>query len=34
MRILVTGSTGHLGEGLMRVLAGGPHAAVGLDVKA
>lgn len=34
MRILVTGSTGHLGEGLMRVLAGGPHAAVGLDIKA
>lgn len=34
MRILVTGSAGHLGEGLMRVLAGGPHAAVGLDIKA
>lgn len=34
MRILVTGSTGHLGEGLMRMLADGPHEAVGLDVKA
>lgn len=34
MRILVTGSAGHLGEGLMRLLADGPHAAVGLDIKA
>lgn len=34
MRILVTGSTGHLGEGLMRVLSHGPHDAVGLDIKA
>ncbi|WP_028794241.1 NAD-dependent epimerase/dehydratase family protein [Thalassobaculum salexigens] len=33
MRILVTGSSGHLGEGLMRLLADGPHAAVGLDIK-
>jgi UDP-glucose 4-epimerase len=32
MKILVTGSAGHLGEGLMRVLdAGGQHDAVGLD---
>lgn len=33
MRILVTGSAGHLGEGLMRVLVGSAHQAVGLDVK-
>ncbi|WPZ32439.1 NAD(P)-dependent oxidoreductase [Thalassobaculum sp. OXR-137] len=33
MRILVTGSSGHLGEALMRVLAGGPHEAVGIDIK-
>jgi len=31
MRILVTGSAGHLGEALMRVLAEGPHIAVGVD---
>lgn len=34
MRILVTGSAGHLGEGLMRRLAEGPHEAIGLDIKA
>ena len=33
MRILVTGSSGHLGEGLMRVLADGRHDAIGLDIK-
>lgn len=32
MRILVTGSAGHLGEGLMRTLAKGPHEAVGIDI--
>lgn len=34
MRILVTGSAGHLGEGLMRVLAKGPHEAIGIDILA
>src|SRR5664279_26912 len=38
MRILVTGSSGHLGEALMRTLRnaaheGGAHEAVGLDIK-
>ena len=33
MRILVTGSAGHLGEGLMRTLAHSEHEAVGLDIK-
>ncbi|MCW5661552.1 MAG: NAD(P)-dependent oxidoreductase [Burkholderiaceae bacterium] len=32
MRILVTGSAGHLGEALMRVLAGSEHQAIGVDV--
>jgi UDP-glucose 4-epimerase len=32
MRILVTGSSGHLGEALMRTLPGLGHQAVGLDV--
>ena len=32
MRVLVTGSTGHLGEGLMRTLPAAGHEAVGLDV--
>ena len=32
MRILVTGSAGHLGEALMRVLADSEHEAVGIDV--
>jgi UDP-glucose 4-epimerase len=32
MRILVTGSSGHLGEGLMRTLPDAGHEAVGLDV--
>ncbi len=32
MRILVTGSTGHLGEALMRTLRDGPHQAVGIDL--
>ena len=31
MRILVTGSSGHLGEGLFRVLRGTPHQAVDFD---
>ena len=33
MKILVTGSAGHLGEGLMRTLAHSEHEAVGLDIK-
>ena len=32
MRILVTGSAGHLGEALMRTLQNSPHAALGIDV--
>lgn len=32
MRLLVTGSAGHLGEALLRRMADGPHAGVGLDV--
>ena len=32
MRILVTGSAGHLGEGLMRTLRARGHEAVGIDV--
>jgi len=32
MKILVTGSSGHLGEALMRTLAHGPHEAVGVDI--
>ena len=32
MKILVTGSSGHLGEALMRTLSGGPHEVVGLDI--
>ncbi len=34
MKILVTGSAGHLGEGLMRTLAHSEHRALGLDIKA
>jgi UDP-glucose 4-epimerase len=34
MRILVTGSAGHLGEGLVRVLGADGHEVVGLDVLA
>jgi UDP-glucose 4-epimerase len=33
MKILVTGSAGHLGEALMRELAGSEHEAIGLDLK-
>ncbi len=33
MKILVTGSSGHLGEALMRLLAATGHDAVGLDIK-
>jgi len=33
MRILVTGSAGHLGEALMRTLQVSEHEAVGLDIK-
>lgn len=33
MKILVTGSAGHLGEGLMRTLADSEREAVGLDIK-
>ena len=32
MKILVTGSSGHLGEALMRTFANGPHEAIGVDV--
>lgn len=32
MKILVTGSSGHLGEALMRTFANSPHEAVGVDV--
>ncbi|HEY6512058.1 MAG TPA: NAD(P)-dependent oxidoreductase [Burkholderiaceae bacterium] len=32
MRILVTGSAGHLGEALMRTLQGSQHEALGIDV--
>ena len=32
MRILVTGSAGHLGEGLMRTLRGRGHDAIGIDL--
>ncbi len=33
MKILVTGSAGHLGEALMRTLAASEHAPFGLDIK-
>jgi UDP-glucose 4-epimerase len=33
VKILVTGSAGHLGEALMRTFAGSDHEAVGLDIK-
>jgi UDP-glucose 4-epimerase len=32
MKLLITGSSGHLGEALMRTLANGPHEAIGVDV--
>lgn len=32
MRILVTGSSGHLGEALMRTLRGSEHETIGLDI--
>jgi UDP-glucose 4-epimerase len=32
MKILITGSAGHLGEALMRTLGQGPHEAVGVDI--
>src|SRR5262245_12350324 len=34
MKILITGSAGHLGEGLMRTLQHAEHQAIGLDIKA
>lgn len=34
MRVLVTGSSGHLGEGLVRTLRSSPHQVVGLDIVA
>jgi UDP-glucose 4-epimerase len=33
MKILVTGSAGHLGEALLRTLERSPHEAIGLDIK-
>src|SRR5215813_14197844 len=33
MKLLITGSAGHLGEALMRTLADSSHNAVGLDIK-
>src|SRR5215470_10101215 len=33
MRVLVTGSAGHLGEALMRTLPAAGHEGVGLDIK-
>jgi nucleoside-diphosphate-sugar epimerase len=33
VRILVTGSAGHLGEGLMRTLASSAHDAIGVDIE-
>ena len=33
MKILVTGSAGHLGEALMRTLQDSDHEAMGLDIK-
>jgi len=32
VKVLVTGSSGHLGEALLRVMRGGEHQAVGLDL--
>jgi UDP-glucose 4-epimerase len=32
MKLLITGSSGHLGEALMRTLANGPHEAIGVDI--
>jgi nucleoside-diphosphate-sugar epimerase len=32
MKILVTGSSGHLGEALMRTFANGPHEVIGVDI--
>ena len=32
MKVLVTGSDGHLGEALVRTLRDGPHEVVGLDL--
>src|SRR5690606_36533623 len=34
MKILVTGSAGHLGEALVRTLRDGGHEVIGLDVRA
>lgn len=34
MKVLVTGSSGHLGEGIMRLLRAGGYDAVGVDIKA
>src|SRR5262245_35483983 len=33
MKILITGSSGHLGEALMRTLEDSEHRATGLDIK-
>jgi UDP-glucose 4-epimerase len=34
MKILITGSSGHLGEALVRTLKGGPHDVIGMDLVA
>ena len=34
MKVIVTGSAGHLGEALMRSLPGADHEALSLDIKA
>ncbi len=33
MKLLITGSSGHLGEGLMRTLPESAHELVGIDIK-
>ena len=33
MKILITGSAGHLGEALVRTLSSSEHQAVGIDIK-
>ncbi len=33
MKVLITGSSGHLGEGLVRTLQSAEHDVIGLDIK-